>query len=51
MNKAPPSGHDNSKPDLPMEIVDLIDLLVEIALVQLVADENKKHKPEEGEQQ
>lgn len=51
MNKAPPSGHDNSKPDLPMEIVDLLDLLVEIALVQIVADENTKQEPEEGEQQ
>jgi hypothetical protein len=51
MKKAPPSGHDNSKPDLPMEIVDLLDLLVEIALVQIVADENNKQAPEEGEQQ
>lgn len=51
MNKAPPSGHDTSKSDLPMEIVDLIDLLVEIALVQIVADENKKQEPEEGKQQ
>jgi len=51
MKKALPSGHDNSKPDLPMEIVDLLDLLVEIALVQIVADENKKQEPDEGEQQ
>ena len=49
--KAAPSGHDNSKPDLPMEIVDLIDLLVEIALVQLVADENKRQESDEGKQQ
>lgn len=51
MKKAPPPGHDNSKPDLPMEMVDLLDLLVEIALVQIVADENKKQEPEEGKQQ
>ena len=51
MKKAQPPGHDNSKPDLPMETVDLLDLLVEIALVQIVADENKKQEPEEGKQQ
>ncbi len=49
--KTSPSGHNKRNQDLPQEILDLIDLLVEIALAQIVANENKKQESDEGKQQ
>ncbi len=43
--KVAPNGNDKRNQDLPKEILDLIDLLVEIALAQIVASENRKQNP------
>lgn len=43
------SGHNKRNQDLPNEILDLLDLLVEIALDQIVADDAEKQQHETGE--
>ena len=49
MNQAAPPDHRDGKPDRPKEILDLLDLLVEIALAEIMANDANNKQRKEGE--